>query len=698
MFELSTALKYLIPRKKQLSVSLIALMSIGVISLVVWLVLVFLSVTEGIERNWLEKLTKLNAPLRITPTPAYYASYYYKIDELSRASNYQLKNIKEKALAALSDPYSPEEDGEIPFRFPEGEWDQNQKLKDPVKIAYHILSQLKEKQDGLLFQDYEVSGALMRLQILRPAGQRGESQNFLTQVSYVSSFPDKSPYATSLVLPPRAQDLNHLLFLSTHNLESSREDAPSLISSPPTEKASRSFKNLIDHALIQQIKTTENLWRIPRTLLPTSGTFQASGYFRDGHLMHVQIPVEPTHLVSSEKIQEGVLHLDEALSTFKTADGKTIPLPPHTPLFVEGILNLNAEVIDESVLTARQLKEIRLHVNGTLQGKPLKGDISWDRVEVTKAHIQTHFQMKGPMPLPWMTYDSFQAILPVGAHKETGVLLAKSFQDNGVMIGDPGYLSYTTTTLGSLQEQRLPIFVSGFYDPGVMSIGNKLILVPDSIAHTINLGSSSFILDKTQSNGISVWFSDLNAADQIKEHLSTAFQQAGIDAYWKISTFQEYDFAKDLLEQFQSDKYLFTLVGMIILIVACCNIISLLVLLVNDKKKEIGILQAMGASSSSIALIFGSCGIAMGVISSCIGTAAALFTLNHIDWIVYFLSQLQGHAAFNTAFYGNSLPSELTPHAVLFVLIATPIISLCAGLVPAIKACRLKPSEILRSE
>jgi len=35
---------------------------------------------------------------------------------------------------------------------------------------------------------------------------------------------------------------------------------------------------------------------------------------------------------------------------------------------------------------------------------------------------------------------------------------------------------------------------------------------------------------------------------------------------------------------------------------------------------------------------------------------------------------------------------------VTFILIATPLISLIAGLVPAIKACRLRPSEILRSE
>ena len=68
MFEFSVIRKYLIPQKKQLSVALIASMSVGVIALVVWLVLIFLSVTEGIEKNWLEKLTSLNAPLRINPT------------------------------------------------------------------------------------------------------------------------------------------------------------------------------------------------------------------------------------------------------------------------------------------------------------------------------------------------------------------------------------------------------------------------------------------------------------------------------------------------------------------------------------------------------------------------------------------------------------------------------------------------------
>ncbi|HEY4831244.1 MAG TPA: ABC transporter permease, partial [Waddliaceae bacterium] len=92
-FELTVALKYLIPKWRQLSVSIISLISILVISLVVWLVILFLSVTEGIEKKWVEELVALNAPVRMAPTDAYYRSYYYQVDTVSLDSNYTTKSI-----------------------------------------------------------------------------------------------------------------------------------------------------------------------------------------------------------------------------------------------------------------------------------------------------------------------------------------------------------------------------------------------------------------------------------------------------------------------------------------------------------------------------------------------------------------------------------------------------------------------------
>ena len=364
-------------------------------------------------------------------------------------------------------------------------------------------------------------------------------------------------------------------------------------------------------------------------------------------------------------------------------------LSSQTPLLIDGPIRFN---VTETIL-GKDAQSLRFKINAALQGVSLNGDVSLQGLEIAHAEFLKN------TTTPWFSSKAgSQSILPINEEKETGVLLAKSFLENGVMIGDRGYLSYSSTTSSSVQEHRLPIFVSGFYDPGILSVGNKCILVPSFVTRTINASSTSFNLDKTQSNGVLVWFKDLQKAEEVKNEILLALGAQGLDPYWKVTTFREYDFAKDLMLQFQSDKYLFALIGIIILVVACCNIISLLVLLVNDKRREIGILQAMGASRFSIAAIFGACGVGLGILSSIIGTAAALFTLHHIDSIVQMLSFIQGHDAFNTVFFGKSLPDQLSHNAVLFILITTPLLSLLAGLVPAIKACRLRPSAILRAE
>lgn len=106
----------------------------------------------------------------------------------------------------------------------------------------------------------------------------------------------------------------------------------------------------------------------------------------------------------------------------------------------------------------------------------------------------------------------------------------------------------------------------------------------------------------------------------------------------------------------------------------------------------------MGASFRSIAFVFAFCGVVMGTLGCLCGSLAAVFTLQHLDQLVSFLSHLQGRAAFNPAFFGQSLPNQLNTEALLFVLIATPLLSLAAGLIPAIKASRIHPSSTLRSE
>lgn len=695
MFELSIIRKYLIPRRKQLSVTLIASMSVAVIALVVWLVLVFLSVTEGIERSWLEKLTSLNAPVRINPTNAYYSSYYYKVDSISAASNYRPKSVGQKLSTLVSDPYNPSEDPEIPASWQSPDLTADGSLRDPVKTAFKILEQFKQKHPDVAFQDYEVSGAMLRLQLVRTDSPvltiRGsESQSFLTQVSYLSSFADQSPYMKSLILKPTVKDINHLLFLSNYALDGATSDKPELGSNDGLafrEKISQLMQNLSIH----KVKTSLSTWRMPLELLPEKTEFKAAAYLKGGQISHLTLSDKKQP--PSELILEGILRRNGTSLLFNEE-----LVPPTAPLFIEDGLEFKATFLPSSIKTAKQLRDLKFSVAGSLQGKPLKGELAFDGIEIADGDAKTQFDTKPTFAPLWSYSLKEKIVLPQIVAKERGILLAKNFQDGGVRIGDSGYLSYQAATASGPQEQRLPVYVAGFYDPGIMSVGSKCVLVHPNIAHSINMASHIQHFDKTMANGFQVWFENIKDAKAVQTTLEKAFEEAGIGHYWSISTFHDYDFAKDLLQQFQSDRYLFTLIGVIILTVACCNIISLLVILVNDKKREIGILAAMGASPRSIALIFGGCGATMGILSSFIGIGAALLTLHNLDGLVHFLSFLQGHDAFNTAFYGASLPNHLSHEALYFVLIATPLISLLAGLVPAIKACRLRPSEILRSE
>lgn len=629
MFELSILRKYLIPRKGQLAMTLIALMSVGVISLVVWLIVLFLSVTDGIEKTWLEKLTSLHAPVRITPTKEYLTSYHFLSDTISSQAHYTSRSLADRAKQG--DLYNPAIDETAPSYWKKAEGG------DPLQKLHQIL-----EKNRLPFQEFELGGAMLRLQLDRPSSTGGLSHSFLSQASYLASFSDRSPVMEKLLIPPSPADLEHLLRTQIDLV------AP-----------------FVD---VKKIK----LQQIPLQLLPEKRPIPATAITQGKEIVRFELGQKEGTLL---RLGDRLLWNGEEVFSF-------------TPLFGNRPIELTSHWTQGGKLVA----------HGSYEGIPLKGEVSCTQVDVTNAVAKTTFgEMPAAVPL-WLHRIKEQLVLPMLPTKERGIVVAKQFKENGVKIGDKGWLSYPAATAGALQEQRLPIFVAGFYDPGVLAIGNKCILAPANIVHLINTTSQVEHFDKTASMGYSVWLSEIKEAPQVAAKIRKQLQEAGIERYWKVETYQNFDFAKDLLQQFQSDRYLFTLIGLIILLVACSNIISLLVILVSDKKREIGILQALGASRKSIAIIFGGVGVCLGLISSCIGVGAAFLTLKNLDSVVKFLSMMQGQDAFSAVFYGSSLPHVFSYTSVVFVLIVTPLLSLVAGLIPAWKACRLSPSAILRSE
>lgn len=631
------------------------------ITLVVWLVVVFLSVTEGIEKNWIQKLTALNAPLRIQPTSEYYNSYYYNVDHYSAASNYLSKTIGQKARALISDPYDEEFDESLPPTVLSPEKNAEGVLLDPVKEVTKALHALEKSVPGLVFQDVEMSGALLRLDLYRQDrnNTHSEVKSQLTNVSFLASFPEKNPSLKDLILDPDEEDLNHLLYLSSRSLDDEKRAA------------------ILKNAKIQELETRFDLWRIPLDILPEGTRFAANAYQHKGEISHVLIPTSGEANAYVEKVGGKVFYYEP--------EGNKVAIDPVIPLFSHGKL----------AFSVHSFADNHFDVQGSLQGKPISGRLGFEGLLVKRALLAA--KKEGPSPLWPFVNEANELVLPQ-TEKETGILIAKSFRENGVRIGDAGYLAYSTPSISGAKEVHIPIYICGFYDPGIMAVGNKCILVPPHVTEAINASDSAFTLEKSEANQIFVWFPKISEASKIKQLLLEKLQSQGIDKYWKVETFQEYEFARDLMQQFQSDKYLFAMVGILILLVACTNIISLLVLLVADKKKEIGILRAMGAKRRSIASIFALSGAFLGLFSCMLGVFLAFLTMKNIDHLVGLLSMIQGREAFNAQFFGNSLPHEISQKALLFATIVTPLLALIAGLFPAIKASRLNPCETLRSE
>lgn len=706
MFELSVASKYLLPRRRQLSVSIISLVSVLVISLVVWLIVVFFSVTEGLEKSWINKLTALTAPIRITPTEAYYRSYYYQIDSISAQEGYSSKSIGEKLLAASTDPYNPTIDEEIPANWPEPDRQADGSLKDPVKIAFQSIHEIKGVP-GLLPHDYELAFGNVRLRILRDSPE--ETQSFLSYPAYLGSFEPSNSSLQQAMLSMNQNDIDNVFKLLSLSGENILEDAPNEDHYFEQSIFHLRLNQFLSHAAISQLTTPSEGWLIPASLLPLQASWSVYAVVKGNRPVRIIVPLKENTVNPLPKAFDGdgyrmvkaALSIHDKNITLTLPNASPRPLAPSIPIALQGKAELPAQLVERSIAQAGNTDELQFHVKFSVQDTLLEGIVPFRSLKISAASSATKFPDPPAEPPLW-TYaitsqnSPSQFFLPRDAEIGDGILVPKSFKDTGVLIGDRGYLSYQATTATAVQEQRAPVYVSGFYDPGIIPLGGKFILANQDIVSLIRTAQHQS--DQAMTNGINVRLNNLNQATKVKEMLLEAFKKHGIDTYWNIETYKEYEFTKDIIQQLQSEKNLFTLLATVIIIVACSNIISMLIILVNDKKTEIGVLRSMGATSKSIAAIFGVCGCLMGLMGSLIGIGAAIITLKNFQALIDLISRIQGYELFNRALYGETMPHELSFETLTFVLIATVLISLLAGVVPAVKASLLRPSAILRSE
>ena len=156
---------------------------------------------------------------------------------------------------------------------------------------------------------------------------------------------------------------------------------------------------------------------------------------------------------------------------------------------------------------------------------------------------------------------------------------------------------------------------------------------------------------------------------------------------------------EDFLFVIEQEKRIISFIIIFIILVASFSIAISLMMAVMRKTREIGLLVAMGGRPYQVAFSFCFQGFFIGLVGTISGILMALLCLNYRRQI---LSAYTDITNTQTNFLGQYDVYDIPVHYLAsdFILVTSfaLIISTLAGLIPALRAARLKPADALRSE
>ncbi len=268
------------------------------------------------------------------------------------------------------------------------------------------------------------------------------------------------------------------------------------------------------------------------------------------------------------------------------------------------------------------------------------------------------------------------------------VILGKGIADNlSLKVGDYLTLMIPVAT-GSINKVQTPkrvrLKVSGLLSLGGQ-IDHSLALIPINDAQEYAKLNNSV-------TGVSIKTNDvLNAPSVVREiggNLNTYVYLKS----WK----QKYGF---LYRDIQLVRTIMYLVMVLVIGVACFNIVSTLMMAVKDRAAEVAILRTMGASDGLIKRIFIWLGVLSGVLGSIVGSIVGITVALNLTSLIKLLENALGHQFLSgDIYFVDFLPSQVNVSDVVIVSGTAIVLSLLATWYPANKASQMNPAAVLSSK
>ena len=138
---------------------------------------------------------------------------------------------------------------------------------------------------------------------------------------------------------------------------------------------------------------------------------------------------------------------------------------------------------------------------------------------------------------------------------------------------------------------------------------------------------------------------------------------------------------------------------MLIVLVAAFNIVSALLMTVQEKRPDIAVLRTLGMTRRGILQVFVWQGLLIGISGTVLGIGGGVALASNLQAVVGFIENLLDFKVFAPeVYYISEIPSELLWADVGIAAIAAVLLSLIAAIYPARKALKIMPAEVLRYE
>jgi lipoprotein-releasing system permease protein len=233
--------------------------------------------------------------------------------------------------------------------------------------------------------------------------------------------------------------------------------------------------------------------------------------------------------------------------------------------------------------------------------------------------------------------------------------------------------------------RRKAYTVSAIFQVGMSNFDNTFVFLPLSEAQ-------AYFNKDGQADVIEVYVDDPDHMDGMRERIEPVLQRPMIEVDWR-----ERD--RTFFDALNVERNVMFAILTLIVLVAALNIISGLIMLVQDKARAIAVLRTMGATRGAVMRIFLITGATIGIVGTACGLVFGLIVAHNVEAIRQGLNWLLGVNLFPAEIYSLSqLPSKVEPGDVIAVVSMTLFLSLAATIYPSWRAAKLDPVEALRYE